>query len=373
MQSQIQQSDFLSTLLEASRFTGNKALTPLLAGVLLSVREDNILEVRSSSGQVVYKAEVACQMQSAGFCIVPAAYLVQVVKTLHAGEMSLRLEDERLYVEQGKSVFELSVLSGTEFPDVVSLEGRRQLLFPLEAFMTGIRQVMVAASVDETKPVLTSVFLEMRQPNALVATDGFRLYQVGVDLSLDEDWKALLPARVLRDLLAIVEKKAEGVLEGWVKEDGAEVVFKFGNTAVQVGLVSGDFPPYKAIVPSVVAFSYVIGKEDLLNALRQAMIFAKELSSIVVFSIVDGELEIRSQSSAQGKSRSTLPFRSLEGEPVKFACNGKYVLDFLSTLDTEEVMIRGTESLKPVLFSGPQDEHRFYLVMPFKLPDEAMV
>ena len=373
MQCRIQQSDFLATILEASRFTGNKALTPLLAGIFLAVREDSFLEVRSSSGQVVYKAEVPCQMQAAGFCIIPAAYLVSVIKTLNAGEMGLRLEDDRLYVEQGKSSLELSVMSGSEFPNVVSVEGRRQLLFPLETFIKSARQVMVAASADETKPVLTSVYMEMRQPNALVATDGFRLYQVGVDLSLDEDWKALLPARVLRDLLAIVEKKADGVLEGWVQPEGAEILFKFGSTSVQVGLVSGDFPPYKAIIPQAVAFSYVVGKDELLSALKQAMIFAKELSSIVVFSPQDGELVISSQSSAQGKSRSALPLASLDGAPVKFACNGKYVLDFLSTLETEDVMIRGTESLKPVLFSGPQDEHRFYLVMPFKLPDEAMV
>lgn len=373
MQCTIEQGTLLNTLLEAVRFTGNKALTPLLAGIHFACISDNQLEIRASSGQVVYKALLPCKVESPGSCIAPASYLLSVVKSLDAGELVLRQEEEKLFIEQKKSSFELSLLTGSDFPDVAKKENRRKLLFPLEHFMAASKQVMIAASADETKPVLTSVYLEMRHPNALVATDGFRLYQVGVDLSLDEEGKALLPARILRDLLGVVEKRELGVLEGWLSPEGTEIVFQFGELEVQVSLVTGDFPPYKAIIPQACSFSFVVGKEELSQALKQAMIFAKELSSIVVFQVDTGELIVRSQSSAQGKSRSTLPIRALDGEPVKFACNGRYVQDFLATLAEDEVMIRGTESLKPVLFSAPTDEHRFYLIMPFKLPDESSV
>jgi DNA polymerase III sliding clamp (beta) subunit (PCNA family) len=80
---------------------------------------------------------------------------------------------------------------------------------------------------------------------------------------------------------------------------------------------------------------------------------------------------VASQKSAQGKSNSSILIRSLEGEPVKFACNGKYVLDFLGSLEGDEVMIQGNESLKPVLFSVPESQDVLYLIMPFKLPDES--
>jgi len=102
---------------------------------------------------------------------------------------------------------------------------------------------------------------------------------------------------------------------------------------------------------------------------NQAMIFAREFSSIVVFWVEDNELVIASQANVRGKTEARLPLLSVEGQPVKFACNGKYVLDFLSSVENDAILIQGNESLKPVLLRIPEDPSYLYLIMPFKLSE----
>lgn len=370
MELTLEQSTFAQLCTTASRFTGNKTLTPLLAGLYLSAK-GSTLEVRSSSGSLVFQSSLPVQITTEGEAVIQAQLAVSILKSLQSGPITLTLENDLLVVRQGKSRFEIATYSFESFPGLSDFSAGTSYLLPKETFLKTAKQCLIATSLDETKPVLTSLLFELEQPNAMIATDGFRLIRQQADLSLNEKKSILLPGKALRELLPLAEKSEGETLELKISAAGNEALFVMGGEFLQVGLVVGDFPPYRNIIPAACAFSFIVGKDDLIAAMKQAMIFAKELSSIVVFWVQDGELFVASQKSAQGKSNSSILIRSLEGEPVKFACNGKYVLDFLGSLDGDEVMIQGNESLKPVLFSVPESQDLLYLIMPFKLPDEA--
>jgi DNA polymerase-3 subunit beta len=369
MELSLEQSIFSLTCTTASRFTGNKTLTPLLAGLYLSAK-DSKLEVRSSSGSLVFQSSIPAEVITEGEVVIHAQLTVSILKSLQSGKITLTLENDQLVVRQGKSRFEIATLSFESFPAIQDFSTGQNFLLPKAAFLSSVKQCLIATSLDETKPVLTSLLFELEQPNALIATDGFRLIRQQIDLSLNEKKSILIPGKALRELLPLVEKNESETLELKLSSSQNEALFAMGDDFLQVGLVVGDFPPYRNIIPEACAFSFIVGKDDLVQAMKQAMIFAKELSSIVVFWVEENELIVASQKSAQGKSNSSILLRSLEGQAVKFACNGKYVLDFLGSLEGDEVMIQGNESLKPVLFSSPQVENLLYLIMPFKLPEE---
>lgn len=370
MELSLEQSIFSLTCTTASRFTGNKTLTPLLAGLYLSAK-GNQLEVRASSGSLIFQSSIPAEITQEGEVVIQAQLAVSILKSLHSGEIKLTIENDQLIVRQGKSRFEIATLSFESFPAIQDFSAGQSFLLPKETFLKTVKQCLIATSLDETKPVLTSILFELEQPNALIATDGFRLIRQQVDLSLSEKKSIMIPGKALRELLPLAEKSEATTIELKLSASQNEALFIMGDDYLQAGLVVGDFPPYRNIIPQACAFSFIVGKDDLIQAMKQAMIFAKELSSIVVFWVEGEELIVASQKSAQGKSNSSILLRSLEGEAVKFACNGKYVLDFLGSLDGDEVMIQGNEALKPVLFSSPQVQDLLYLIMPFKLPDET--
>ena len=364
-----QQNTLVSVLQEASKFLSSRSSVPSLAGFHLVAESSGMLHIRASSGVTTLVRRIPAQVEEEGEILLPGGVFLQALKSLESGELSLSLEGGLLIIQQKKTRFEVAPLDLEAFPAIESYDGWTKMLLPNEMFMNSVRQVLVAAGVDETKPVLTGVLMELKQPNALVTTDGFRLFRVQADLATDIDSSLLVPAKSLRDLLPMFEKVKDGIIQCYVPEDKSSIVITWPDGEAQVRTIQGEFPPYRSIIPEACAFSFRVEREQLQQCLRQAMVFARDVSNIVVFEVRDGQLVMRSQKSVQGRSEVEMPISSLQGEPVRFACNGRYVTEFIASIEASEIIIQGNEALKPVLFSVPENDSLLYLIMPFKLAE----
>lgn len=366
MKCTIEQNTLAQILTEAQRFVSGKALNPILGGIYLEAQAKTLI-VRASTGQAMYQTILETDVETEGVVVVPAQMIVSIVKSLDKGQVTLEKLEEELLVTQKGVEFRVAMMPAEDFPPAPSSEGAEKFLLPTEAFIAASEKVLVAASRDESKPVLTSLLIEMSQPNALVASDGFRLFRINVDLSLDLPERLLLPARLLREVMASVKKTDISVISCFWNRESSQVTFDLGSTLIQMSQVVGDFPNYRAIIPEACSFSLTLDRDALRQRLQQIMVVAKELSSIVVFEPTGEELSVASQLSVRGSSAGKLTPLKVDGDVPKFACNGNYILEFLSTIDTLEVTIQGTDPLKPVIFGIPEDPNLLYLVMPFKL------
>ncbi len=364
-----QQNSLVSALQEASKFLSSRASVPSLAGFHLLAESSGIVHIRASSGVTTLVRHIQAEVEIPGETLLPGGVFLQALKSLETGSLTLSLENGSLTIQQKKTRFEVAPLDLEAFPAIDSYEGWTKILLPNDMFVQSVRQVLVAAGTDETKPVLTGVLMELNQPNALVTTDGFRLFRVQADLAINTDSSLLIPAKSLRDLLPIVEKTKDGILNCYVPEDKSSIVVTWGDGEAQIRTIQGEFPPYRSIIPEACAFSFRVEREQLQQCLRQAMVFARDVSSIVVFEVRDDQLVMRSQKSVQGRSEVEMPISALQGEPVRFACNGRYVTEFIASISDQEIIIQGNEALKPVLFSVPENDTLLYLIMPFKLAE----
>lgn len=366
MQFTTEHTSIQAIIQEAQRFTSTRSFaSPAFSGIHFSV-SGSTLTVRASSGQSDYVSHLLIEDGADGECLVPAGLLVPAIKSLRKGPLLVSLSEGQFRVQQGRARFDIAPLAGLELPAIAPLEDPIMFVLPTEKFAQESERVLVAASADETKPVLTALALEMQQPNALVATDGFRLYLIELDLALNADVRLLLPARIVREVLGLIDDKAALLSVEYSRAQQA-VRFFTPRWSVRVNVIQGDYPPYRAIIPDVAAFSFQVDREELLQAVRQAMIFGKDKSSIVVFAVENEELVVSSHGADQGRSHIALPLSGLTGQPERFACNGRFVVDFLNSIESLSVEMRGTEALRPVLLSVPDKPGLMYVVMPFKL------
>lgn len=371
----IEQEVLNQTLSEAQRFVSGKALSPSLGGIFFQVNEDGksvIIRAANAQGQYLSTLPTdGSDKNQAGTVVLPAGVVGSAIKAFDKGPVSFELEGETVLARQKTVRFTISPLPAEDFPAPPNLEAGQEIVLPRAAFLEVSETVSVAASRDETKPVLTSLLLEMSAPNALVTSDGFRLYRHEVELSLDTPKTLLLPSRTLKEVLGIMKRLDSAVVQARWDESTGQLIFILGETVVQVSLVSGDFPPYRAIIPEACSFAVTLDRELLLQRIQQVMVMARELSSIVVFQSVVGndgvEFEVASQAGIRGASTASLPTLQVDGEIPRFACNGTYVLDFLTTIDSTDVTIQGTDPLKPIVLTVPGKKEILYLIMPFKL------
>ena len=99
--------------------------------------------------------------------------------------------------------FESSVsgMNAADFPTIPQSQGRETLFLEKENFVEALSQVLFAASIDETRPILTGVlFIYKEKELILVATDGFRLSQKRISLKgVGETQNVILPKIIFQD------------------------------------------------------------------------------------------------------------------------------------------------------------------------------
>ena len=132
-------------------------------------------------------------------------------------------------------------------------------------------------------------------------------------------------------------------------------------------LIAGDFPPFEQILPSDHKVRIEIEREDLLEAVKRASLFAGDGANIIKLQISDNKLQVRGADSQKGRSESSLEVKT-DGENMEMAFNSRYLLDYLGTVDEDKVFLESEGELKPGVFKI-KDKGFVQVVMPIRLQE----
>jgi len=147
----------------------------------------------------------------------------------------------------------------------------------------------------------------------------------------------------------------------WVIYSGTTDNFNFTSR-----LIEGDYPDYKKIIPEGLETEVRIKKEELLNSVKAANIFSRQISNSVSLSVKSkGEIEVSSPESQIGDS-ITVVKAEVKGKGGEITFNSRYLLDFLNTFKEEEIIFKMNDKISPGLFQGIKDKNYLYIVMPLR-------
>lgn len=188
-----------------------------------------------------------------------------------------------------------------------------------------------------------------------VTTDGRRLAIYTLDRSdSNQDGKALIPHQVLpmltwSDAATVMLHVAKShFVAQWHDEENASVA---KLTCLQL---EGNFPDYRAVVPSSVGVACVHEVESLMSAIRQVQ-FMGELDRVDV-QYTPGKVAV-SANSTHGKAVVEIPCEhSVE---TSFPVNSKYLLDALAAVEGLTVNLHHTNKGCIIL----QSDSLFQMVM----------
>jgi len=156
-----------------------------------------------------------------------------------------------------------------------------------------------------------------------------------------------------------------------------QALFSIGDVLFGTRLIEGNFPEYKRLLPNTFEREISVSREDLLGTLRRVNLFAQRQTPPVpvTMSFSEGAVEVTVRNGEVGEARERLPANSEDDFQISF--NPSYLLDGVSAVDSEKVLFRLNESLKPGLIvpdtsdneSGSREEPDFlYLIMPMRDP-----
>ena len=307
------------------------------------------------------------EIEGSGAVVLPGRLLVEVVRSLPDGPVTLALREAERDVEitAGSSRFHLRTLPADDFPRFPEPEGD-PIELPAQALQETINRVARAASRDEARPVLTGVLVTTEGDQlTMVATDSYRLAvkRTKLETAVDNGLEANVPARALRELARLIDAAGDEALRVWLTRNQA--LFRVGTVSLSSRLIDGQFPNYRQLLPESYEHEVKLPRSELLEVTRRVSQLAQRNAALRL-SFSEGELVVSAETPDLGDAREGLP-APYSGDLLEIGFNPEFVRDGLESIDADEVVVKLISPLRPGLLEPAGSDDFSYLVMPIRL------
>jgi len=362
MHLQVTQENLNKALGTVARVANARGTLPVLANVLIKT-VNNRLSIAATNLDIAITQYIGAKVAAEGAITVPARLMQDFVSSLPVGVIDLKLDDYKLHIatEQYQSV--INGVSAEEFPVMPAISEGKSWTIPAAVLKKSLQQVIIAASGDEARPVLTGVYVHTTDGKLyMAATDSYRLAEKQL-LAVKEDINLLVPVSAMQDLLRIVGDAEDGVT---VTSDDQQVLFKVGDVELVARLIEGKYPDYRKLIPANFATTAVLKRADLLNAAKVSSLFARESAGSITLQVdeVTQELSIRSVASQLGENTAKAAAKVTGTGSITL--NSRYLLDALHVLSGDEVEFAFNGKLEAVVLKDAGGTDYVHIIMPLK-------
>ncbi|OGG39332.1 DNA polymerase III subunit beta [Candidatus Jorgensenbacteria bacterium GWC1_48_12] len=348
---------------------GSDTNLPILKNVFLGTEGNNII-ITSTNLELAIKRIVSGKIIEAGVATVPFQVLSSIIKNLNTERVTLEEKGNNLTIITDN--YEASVLAQDpkDFPIIPGIQNKKNSIKTgVEPLKEALSNVIVAAQFSDIRPEISGVLVNLSGGKiTLVATDSFRLAEVTINFNQTQsslkEAAVIIPLKTGTEVLRILNAEKEGNAEIFIDQN--QVLFEIGNNYVISRLVDGKFPDYQAIVPRETKNEISFNREEMMNAVKLAKVFAGRANDV---SLVVGDngkfLEVCSSDASLGENRYRLPVK-LRGSKFKISFNWRYLMDGLKIYKGEEIVLGMNDPDRAVVLKNPNEPFLLYIAMPIK-------
>ena len=354
---------------------GSSSSRAALTGAHLDLA-DGTLVVTGSDLDLTLSVTTDVAGEADGAAVAPARLLTDVVRAVPAGSVEFSVTDDgEASIVAGPSEFSIRLIPEEDYPQLAFKDERTQdgasvafspaVSFDGLEFRGALSQVVKSASSDDSRPILTGVFMtaESEGQLRLVSTDSYRLSVRDLEGSsiLGEHERVLVPSRALGELQRLIADSDEVTLK--LAEHYAQ--FVVGAVQLTTRLIPGDFPNYHGLIPTSHPNCLTANREQLLEVVRRVRLLAQD-STPVRLVMSSENLEVIAITHDVGKANESMDAQ-YEGEDLTVAFNPGYLIDGIEASTGDEVTLHTADAVKPALLRSVGNESFLYLLMPVRV------
>ena len=373
MRVSVLQENFHKGLSIVSRAIQSRPSLPILANVILTT-DDARLRLSATNLELGISAWIGAKVESGGSITVPARTLQDFISTLPPERVDLDLDVRTLTLHlscAGKTA-NIKGMDAAEFPSMPDFNPEQAIAIKARTFKEMVDQVVFSAAKEDNRPILTGVLMRFEgDVLTLAAADGYRLSVRTTELEFNagEREPLIVPARTLQELSRVISDEDDELHIALPKGRG-QVMFSLSNVVMVSQLIEGKFPDYEAIIPRRYETSILAYTDDLLAACRSSEVFAKDSANTARVLIepsgmptVPGRVVVAGQSQEKGDAEAPID-ASIEGQAIEVAFNIRYLIDVLSVIREEQVVLETSGPTSPGVVRPAGRDDFIHVIMP---------
>ena len=370
----VSSSELLGHLQAISRVISSKNTLPILDNFLFNL-SGNDLEITASDLESTLITRMKLENTDGdGTIALPARILLDTLKEFSVQPLTFDINMDTMAVvissENGK--FNVVGQNGIDFPALPSIKKDKRFVFGINAdiLLAGISKTLFATADDELRPVMGGIFIEASTDKiTFVASDAHKLVRYQrTDAHADDNSSFILPKKPA-SLLKNILPKEEGPVT--VEFDDKNAFFILSNYKVVCRLVEGNYPNYNSVIPKNNPRKITIDRVEFFNTLKRVSVFSNQASNLVKLQLKGNQVMVSAQDIDFSISAYERIKCQYEGEEIEIGFKSVFLLEILSNIGSQDVMIELADPTRAGLFlpviSDNESEDLLMLLMPMMI------
>ncbi len=358
-----------------NRAVASRSTLPVLSNIFVGT-DNGRLKLAATNLEIGITTWVEAKIEEGGSTTLPAKLFADLVNQSPPERINLDLKERSQEMHYRCASVDATIkgIDANEFPIIPTAEGGKVIRVPAALLKEMVEQVTFAAAIDESRPILTGVLMDIKEDRILfAAADGFRLSvrTAHLDQLSPTPAHVIVPARALSELGRIISDTDEYV-EITVTPNRNQLLFHMERVDLVTQLIEGNFPDVQRLIPSSYGTRTIVDTSQLLKSVKRAYIFARDAANIIRLQISDtepgtpGQVTLSAQASDIGENSEEL-VATIEGGGMEVAFNAKYLMDVLNVLNSAQVAIETQSSSTPGVIRPVGNEGFVHVIMPMHI------
>ena len=324
---------FLQALNTTKRAISSKNAIPILSTIKIDVTPEGVA-LSGSNGQISIENFISIKDENAGLLVtspgsilLEATFFINVVSSLPDVTLDFKeIEQKQVLLTSGKSEITLKGKDADQYPRIQEIAASNPLVLETKLLKQLINETAFAASVQESRPILTGVHFVLSDNKELktVATDSHRMSQKVITLEKNGDnFDVVIPSRSLREFTSVFSDDIETVEVFFANN---QILFRSEHISFYTRLLEGNYPDTDRLIPT-----------EFKNGVVSSHVHSPEV----------------------GRVNEEIDTSAVSGEDLSISFNPTYLIEALKAIDSEQVVIRFISSVRPFTLVPEGNEQGF--------------
>ena len=322
-----------------------------LAWTALKTKGDGQVVLTASDWLLSVYHRIDGEVAEAGECFVPSRLFADVVRELPEGTIQLETSETVLVVTAGTAeefYFKIPLIEDGVWSEPFALQDEKRMCFSAVELAYMIERVLPSIVTESTRHFATVGCFHKTEDGylRLVGSDGIRLSYC--EMKAEGDAKQFpdnvcLPRRGLSELARMCSDEGEDI-SLYAIRDNTILAAENGRRQVFVKLAAVDYPHYFNFLPDEDTLRKSKADCGVLQTVIRRALLAADSTRVVRLRFSKKKLLLSAHSSSE--CQEVLPLENSLDKSYKIDMNGKFMLDLLATVISDNVWIsfQGSDS-----------------------------
>ncbi len=349
-------SSVLSHSLQAiGKVINTKNTLPILDYFLFKI-EGNSLQVTASDVETTLQSYLTIENieQVDGEVAVPARRIQDSIKEFAEQPLTITVDQSSWEIVITWSSGKLSIpgITGVGYPkqQELSQDERTSISVTPALLLDGINSTIFATADDTLRPVMNGINIALSPSDiTFVATDAHRLVRyINQSVGDDKCSSFILPSKPANLLRTILPKEQNAAIN--IEFDAKNVIFTLPSHRLVCRLIEGNYPNYNAAIPQGNENKLTIDRLELLASLRRVSVCSSQASGLIRLNLSSNGIAITAQDLDYNTYAEDNITCDYTGNEMEIGFKAGFLIDILSNIITQEVLIELSDPTRPGLF-----------------------